>query len=178
MSKRVEESVVAVCFLSALILAVSFVLPLTEYTTFVDANGRPVGIVGQLFPDPDSGRVTTYGFFWEDINWVVPVVFFLPALLIVLRKWGALRLRAVLSIAAPLVASCLLVPLVAMVQFADFGVFPGTGGERAYGCYVALGSLGCFVVASSILAASTCIQMKKNRPKKSTGRAILTMVCC
>ena len=177
MRTKIERAVVGVCFLSALLLAVSFMLPLTEYKTVVDADGRPVGILGQLFPGPGSDSVTTYGFFWEDINWVVPAVFFLPALLMVLREWGAPRLRAVVTIAAPLVAVCLLIPLMTMVQFADFGVFPGTGGERAYGGYVALVALGCFLVAASTLAAFGYIQMRRDRSMKPTRRANPTMVC-
>jgi hypothetical protein len=176
MNRKVERTIVHVCILSALLLAVSFTLPLTEYNTVVNADGRPVGLLGQLFPDPNSDRVTTHGFFWEDMNGVVPVVFFLPLLLIVLREWGAPRFRNVITMAAPLLAVCLFVPLGAMVQFADFGVFPGTGGERAYGGYVALGALGCFLLATSMLAGSACIQMNRDHSKKHAQRANLTMV--
>ena len=153
MRPNIRRSIKNAGWLSALVLALSFVLPLSSYTTYVDADGRPVGPAGQLFHDADAKRVTSYGYFWEDMSWVAPLIFFLPAALALLNKRGAPRFQAALTMAAPLVAACLLIPLAARVWFADFNIFPWTGAERACGGYVALGSLGCFCITSTILAA-------------------------
>jgi len=177
MSAKNETVLVSVCFLSALVLAVSFAFPLSTHATYLDDDGRPAGWLGQLLPDQNSDRVLSYEYFWEDINWLVPLVFFLPVVLVALRQWGPPRFRMVLTVATPLLAAGLLVPLVAMVELADLSVFPGTGSERAYGGYVALGALGCFLIATGLLAVATCFRSITGEPKKSKHRVNPTVFC-
>ena len=71
---------------SALILAISFVLPLTGHTTYLNAAGNPAGFLAQLFPSPDAVAATSYGFVWDDMSWTVSLIFFLPALLLIFRN--------------------------------------------------------------------------------------------
>jgi len=177
MNATVERAMGRLCFLSAIILALSFVLPLSQHATYLDADGRPAGLLGQLFPDPDSARVVDYEYFWQDLHGVTLLVFFLPLTLIVMRRWRGARFRSALSLAAPLIAVWLLAPLVVMFQFADFALFPGTGSERALGSYVALASLVGFLITSGVLAAATLLRVLRSGPNRVGPRRRPTLVC-
>ena len=135
------------CVVCSVLLAISFFLPLSEHSTYLRADGRPAGILGQLFPDPNAAATVTYEYFWNDLYWMVPVTFFLPGVLTALMVLVP-RLGRWISAIAPLVTGFLLVGLIAMVMMADFGI----NHERAYGGWVALGALGGFVLASTLLA--------------------------
>jgi hypothetical protein len=163
MASKAKRIVLVAHAMSAVVLALSFFLPVAESTTYLGSDGRPVGLLGQVFPSPDFATATSYSFFWEDANWVVPVVFFVPALLVVARVSRATpRSLVVLDLAAPPAAAFLLLPLLAMVSAANLGVVPGMRGERAFGAYLALGALACFLTAATVLAATTVWRMTRS----------------
>jgi hypothetical protein len=148
---RLERVIPRICVLSSLALAVSFVLPLTNQTTYVDADETPVGLLGQLFPDSSMAGVVSHQYTWDDMAWAVPVIYFLPLVLAVLQRLRWRKLRALATLSAPVVAGLFVIPLFAMVSFSSFSFFPGSV-ERSYGGYVALGALICFFVSATILA--------------------------
>ena len=164
MNASFHRATVNACLLSALALAVSSVLPLTEDTIYLDADGRPAGLLSQLLPDPTSPRVTTHQSFWGGPDWEAPaVIVFLPALLAMALRWGPSRLRPIVALGSPPIAACLLMGLGVAVWFADFDVLSGPGPRRSYGGYVALGAMGCFLIATSILAVAAVLRIRRGR---------------
>jgi hypothetical protein len=148
---RLERVITRMCVISSLALAVSFVLPLTKHTAYIDADGAPVGMLGQLFPDSSMAGVVSHQYTWDDMVWAVPLIYFLPLVLVLLQRLRWRRLETLATFSAPIIAGLLMVPLFAMVSFSSFSLFPGSV-ERSYGGYVALGALICFFVSATILA--------------------------
>jgi hypothetical protein len=174
MTPDVRRIVVAVYVISAVVLALSFALPVARQTTCADAGSGFGGVLKQMFPDPNCPIVTSYSFFWEDTFSAVPAIFFLPLLMVGLGFYAPRRLRRLVALGAPVVAAWLLAVLAAIVSMADFTIFTD-GTERAFGGFVALGALGCFVLAASALAAFACSEWI--REQLSRRRTSVTMVC-
>jgi uncharacterized membrane protein len=154
------KTLLAVQLVSAIVLAAAFFLPIGQDVRWVSPEGRSVGILGLRPPAEDSIAVVTYAYPFEDAVVIVPLVFFLPLLLVVLRAAVAKRGSWLALDAGKLVAAALLVvPLFAMISVA--GMFFS---EAAYGGYVAIVALSTFVVASALRVVARAAARLRHRP--------------
>ena len=83
--------------IAAITLAVSFLLPVAQYTEHVDADGKTVGFMHLFGASEDFKAVTSYAYFWQEMFWVVPLIFFLTRGYIRMREWPKYLLMFVLG---------------------------------------------------------------------------------
>ena len=153
MSDKLARITRRIYAISAFVLAVSFFLPLTVRTTYVDAEGKLGGLLRQWFPGAGAEGVTSPGFVWENMEWTILLIFFVPVVLVALRKLPSQKLRSLITWVTPLAAGLLLFSLIVIVWLSDFSILPGNI-ERSYGGFVALGALICFFVSSIFLVVA------------------------
>jgi hypothetical protein len=166
---RLEQTLLRLCLISALTLAVSFVLPLSEVTTYLNTDGTPIGLLGQWFPSPDQNSEVSRHFFWQEPGSVLPLVFFVPLISVAAKYRGVRRWHKYITLCSPILAGFFLMPLFGSVLFCEFSLVPGGGPQRSYGGYVALASLLCFFAASCGLLVAG-FRWRVARPAAETPR--------
>ncbi len=161
MSKKVLTKIL---FLTAIVLAVSFILPVASNTTYVDSTGKPVGLLGQIFPNNDSIALKDYSYFWKDFHPVLLILFFVPVILEFIRLLPlSHRMLFLLDLISPLASLGFLPILIAAFVAAKLEIFPLFNTERAYGIYVALIAACCYSGAALIRAGISIYQRLKNQ---------------
>ena len=136
---------------AALLLLVSYMLPVSYQPVRLGADGEPAGWLAQVLSAADAPAARTYSHFWQGFPWITTVLFIVPLALVMIRRIrmgeGA---RKALTILTPVAGLGALALLGGMVDVADFEVWPFATNELAYGAYVALGSLALFCLLAMI----------------------------
>ncbi len=169
MSKNVVATIV---ILVAVVLAVSFILPVASNTTYVDSTGKHLGLLGQIFPSKDSVVLKDYSYFWEDFHPILLIIFFVPVVLEFIRLLPlSRRMLFLLDLVSPIMSLNFLPILITLFAAAKLEIFPLFNTERSYGIYIALIAACCYSGAATIRAGVSIYQQLKGRPMDAGRRA-------
>jgi hypothetical protein len=144
-----KPTIIKLMLLSAILLAVSYAMPVAYQPIVLDDNGEPAGWMAQASQAHDAVKVRDYAHYWEDLPLWTLAVFLVPLGVAVLRwRGGQTRTDTALRFAAPVLGVGALSLLVGMVTAADFDLWPLSHNELAYGAYVSLGALTLFCLTA------------------------------
>ncbi|MBU0741333.1 hypothetical protein KKG45_04095 [bacterium] len=170
MKRSLTERFMLAC---ALLLVVSYLLPISYQPVQLAADGRPAGLLVQMFPAPDAPSARQYSHFWQGFPRTTAAVFLLPlALALLQRARMGPGLRATCLFLTPVLGIGALALLVGMVAAADIDFWPFAPSEVAYGGYLAVAALAIYSLLALVSLRTLRTPPVPGRvPRRSPGAA-------